>query len=228
MCRNESVDTNWFIFRHARRLRIPEWTFANVAQTDADGKQFATVCTLEQPATILRKSYHALNQFCKNDSSGKTWLRCWNCSNWHGCWKWIMLGNVDSRCGTSYHIIAFRSMFCQLRVLGRMPLRLKNGWQSFGKDCQGCADCTTWKTWISRIILCRIEANWRTAPFMFFLFFCFSEYLASCVGCGTLPRHVPRLGNTLHLAQIAPRLINVWHGGAPCANVGHVGYVDFS
>lgn len=53
---------------------------------------------------------------------------------------------TDSRCGTSYHIIAFRSMFCQLRVLGRMPLRLKNGWQSFGKDCQGCADCTTWKT----------------------------------------------------------------------------------
>ena len=169
VCRNESVDTNWFIFRHARRLRNSVWTFANIAQTDADVKQFGTVCTLEQPATILRKSYHALNQFCKNDSSGKTWLRCWNCSSWHGCWRWIMLGNVDSRWWMMIYDVARRSMFCQLRVLGRVPLRLINVWQSFGKDCQGCADCTTRKTWISCGMLGRIDPIWRTAPLVFLI-----------------------------------------------------------
>lgn len=81
------------------------------------------------------------------------------------------LSNVDVWWCMMIYDVARRSMFCQLRVLGRIPLRLINVWQSFGKDCQGCADCTTRKTWISRIILCRIEANWRTAPLVFLIFY---------------------------------------------------------
>lgn len=134
VCRNESVDTNWFIFRHARRLRNSVWTFANVAQTDASVNQFGTVCTLEQPATILRKSVHALNQFCKNDSSGKTWLRCWNCSRWHEL-RWLFrVCHVDLCCVDLWHVVASRSMFCQLRVVGRLPLtfdkRVANVWET--------------------------------------------------------------------------------------------------
>lgn len=56
---------------------------------------------------------------------------------------WVMLTHVDEWWFMMIYDVARRSMFCQLRVLGRMPLRLINVWQSFGKDCQGCADCTT-------------------------------------------------------------------------------------
>ena len=84
---------------------------------------------------------------------------------------WVMLTHVGVWWFMMIYDVARRSMFCQLRVLGRVPLRLINVWQSFGKDCQSCADCTTWKIWISRIILCRIEANWRTAPLVFLIFY---------------------------------------------------------
>ena len=138
-----------------------------------------------------------------------------------------MLTHVDEWWFMMIYDVARRSMFCQLRVLGRMPLRLINVWQSFGKDCQGCADCTTWKTWISCIMLGRIDTIWSTAPLVFLIF----SSLIMWRRCDTLWHVAPfvqYLGNTLHLVQIAPRLINVWHGEAPCSNVGHVGYVDFS
>ena len=224
MCRNESVDTNWFIFRHARRLRNSVWASANSAQTNAVVKQFVTICTLEQPATILRKSVHALNQFCKNDSSGKTWLRFWNCSILHECVLLETLNHVVSRWVRLWQIA---TCFASCACWAECPWRLINVWQSFGKDCQSCADCTTWKTWNSWVIVCRIDPIWRTAPLVLLTLWNV-EHCITLWHCGTSPKYVQYLGNTLHLAQIAPRLINVWHGEAPCANVGHVGYVDVS
>ena len=146
VCRNESVDTNWFIFRHARRLRIPEWTFANVAlltQMGNNSPRFARWNNLQrfwENRTTRWINFVKMIHLAKPDSDVEI-VQTGTDAEDESCW--VMLTHVDEWWFMMIYDVARRSMFCQLRVLGRMPLRLINVWQSFGKDCQSCADCTT-------------------------------------------------------------------------------------
>ena len=193
MCRNESVDTNWFIFRHARRLRNSGWTFANVAQHDASVKQFGTVCTLEQPATILKKSCHALNQFCKNDSSGKTWLSCWNCSRWHGFvrvnhvrWCCLTLMNDDLWCGTSWHVVA---CFASCACWAECPYVWETSGNRLGKIAKIAQIAQRGK--YESVVECWVELIPFDAPHhSCFLFYKMIERCITLWHCGTSPKYV--------------------------------------